>query len=298
MLGIANYAMKGPIQAIVAVVLFSALSVFLAPFGILAGAIIALVTLRVSVSEGFKTLVWGVVSNIALTGLISGNYFPGVISVIEYMLPIWLMAVVLRQTNSLALALQFAMILVGLAVVGFHLAVPNPTEWWVALFNLHIAPLLEASQVTYEKESIADLASMVTMLLGVLLIILWFSILVVARWWQSELYHPGKFKEDFYQLALPRSTAYMAIVLAIIGLVNGAEPGLVYDLSGVIIAGLMFQGIAIAHQTVAVRQLHSAWLVGLYIVLFIFPQAMLILATIGLVDSWVDFRSRWENEEL
>jgi len=298
MLGIANYAMKGPMQSIIAVVLFSALSVFLAPFGILAGAIIALVTLRVSVTEGFKTLVWGVVSNIALTGLVTGNYIPGVISVIEYMLPIWIMALVLRQTNSLALALQFAMILVGLAIVGFHLTIANPTEWWLTLFNQHVAPLLEASQVAYEKESISDLASMVTMLLGVLLVVLWFSILVIARWWQSELYHPGKFKEDFYQFSLPRSTAYMAILLAVVGLVNGAEPGLVYDLSGVIIAGLMFQGIAIAHQTVSVRQLHSAWLVGLYVLLFVFPQAMLVLATIGLVDSWVDFRNRWENEEL
>jgi len=298
MLGIANYAMKGPMQAIIAVVLFSALSVFLAPFGILVGATIALVTLRVSVTEGFKTLAWGVVSHVALTLMISGSYIPAIISVIEYMLPVWVMAVVLRKTNSLALALQLAMILVGLSVIGFHLVIDNPTEWWVTQFNLHVAPLLEASKVPFDAELISNLAEMVTMLMAVFMIILWFSILVVARWWQSELYHPGQFKTDFYQLALPRSTAYMAIALAIIGLVNGAEPGLVYDLSGLIIAGLMFQGLAIAHHTVSIKQLHSAWLVGLYIVLFLFPQAMLVLATIGLVDSWVDFRSRWDNEEL
>jgi len=298
MLGIANYAMKGPMQAIIAVVLFSALSVFLAPFGILVGATIALVTLRVSVTEGFKTLVWGVVSHVALTLMISGSYVPAIISVIEYMLPVWVMAVILRKTNSLALALQLAMILVGLAVIGFHLVIDNPTEWWVTQFNLHVAPLLEASKVPFDAELISNLAEMVTMLMAVFMIILWFSILVVARWWQSELYHPGQFKTDFYQLALPRSTAYMAIALAIVGLVNGAEPGLVYDLSGLIIAGLMFQGLAIAHHTVSIKQLHSAWLVGLYIVLFLFPQAMLVLATIGLVDSWVDFRSRWDNEEL
>ncbi|BCN93358.1 hypothetical protein THMIRHAM_11430 [Thiomicrorhabdus immobilis] len=298
MLGIANYSMKGPMQAIIAVVLFSALSVFLAPFGILVGAIIALVTLRISVTEGFKTLIWGVVSNVALTILISGNYFPAMISIIEYMLPIWLLAVVLRQTNSLALALQLAMVITGLSVVLFHMAVPNPVDWWVALFNQYVAPLFEASQIPFDAKLIPNLAEMVTMLIAIFMIILWFSILIIARWWQSELYNPGQFKIDFYQISLPKSTAYTAIVLAILGLVSGAEAGLVYDLSGIIIAGLMFQGIAIAHHTVATKELNKAWLVGLYILLFLFPQAMLILATIGLVDTWVDFRNRWENEEL
>ena len=298
MLVIANYAMKGPLQATIAAVLFSALSVLLAPFGILTGAIIALVTLRISVTEGFKTLVWSVVAHTALTLIMTGSYFPAIISVIEFILPVWLMAVVLRQTNSLALALQFAMILVGLGVVLFYLAVPNPAEWWLALFNQYIAPVLEASKISFDKDLIPSLVEMMTMLLAVLMIILWFSILVVARWWQSELYNPGQFKTDFYQLTLPKATAYTAIVLAVIGLVSGAKPGLAYDLSGVIIAGLMFQGIAIAHQTVAIKKLSSGWLVGLYILLFLFPQAMLILATIGLVDTWVNFRSRWENKEL
>ncbi|MDX1352242.1 MAG: hypothetical protein R3254_04465 [Thiomicrorhabdus sp.] len=298
MLAIANYAMKGPMQATIAAVLFSALSVFLAPFGILVGAIIALVTLRIDVTEGFKTLVWSVVSHTALTLMISGSYFPAVISILEYMLPVWLMAVVLRQTNSLALALQFAMILVGLGIVLFYLTVPSPAEWWLTLFNQYVAPMLEASQISYNKEIIPNLAEMVTMLMAVFMIILWFSILVVARWWQSELYNPGRFKTDFYELALPRTTAYMAIALAVIGLISGTQPGLVYDLSGIIIAGLMFQGLAIAHQTVAIKQLNSAWLVGLYVLLFLFPQAMLVLATIGLVDNWVDFRNRWDNKEL
>jgi len=298
MLVIAKYAMKGPMQAYFAAVLFSALSVLLAPFGIVVGAIIALVTLRISVIDGFKTLAWSAVVHTALTLILTGTYSPAIVSIIEYMLPVWLMAVVLRQTQSLASVLQFAMILVGLGVILFHLIIPNPTEWWLALFNQYVAPMLEASNISYDKDLIPNLAEMVTMLMAVLLIILWFSILVVARWWQSELYNPGQFKADFYQLSLPKTTAYMAIVLAVLGLINGAKPGLVYDLSGIIIAGLMFQGIAIAHQTVAIKKLSSGWLVGLYILLFLFPQAMLILATIGLVDTWVNFRSRWENKEL
>ncbi|QCU90116.1 DUF2232 domain-containing protein [Thiomicrorhabdus sediminis] len=298
MLGIANYAMKGPTQALIAIVIFAALSVFLAPFGIIVGALIALVTLRVSVSEGFKTLVWGVLSHVGLTLLLTGSMLGGFLAVAEYMLPVWLMAVVLRQTNSLASALQFAMVLVGVLVVGFHLMVADTSQWWLSLFNQYLAPVLQASQIEYEVERIAQITDHFTMLVAVFMIVLWFSILVVGRWWQSELYYPGRFKTDFYQLALPKSTAYVAIALAVLGLLNASQNSMINDLSSVLIAGLMMQGIAIAHHTVATKEMRTAWLVGLYILLFLVPESMLVLATIGLVDTWVDFRNRWTNKEL
>ncbi len=298
MLGIATYSMKGPMQALIAVSLFSALSVWIAPFGLLVGGIIALVTLRISVTEGFKTLAVAVVVNLFLSVMISGQYWPGILAMMEYMLPVWVMSVILRQTNSLATALQFAMIVAGLGLIGVYLMISNPADWWLALFNQHLAPVLEASGLEYQPDMIADVANMLTMLTAVFAVVLWFSILTIGRWWQSELYHPGQFKIDFYQLRLPKSTAYIAIVLAITGLVLGQETGLISDITAVVIVGLMFQGLAIAHQTVAIKKLHTAWLVGLYILLFLFPQTMLILATIGLVDTWIDFRSRWKKEEL
>ncbi len=298
MLAIAKYSMRGPSQAIIAVCLFAALSVWVAPLGIFAGAIIALVTLRVSVIEGFKTLVWGVTAHVLLSVMLSGSYWPALISVLEYMFPVWLMSVVLRQTSSLASALQAAMVMAGLGVIGFYLMVPEPAQWWLALFNQHAVPILEAAEIAYQSEVVAEMVNMVTMLLAVFVVILWFSILIIGRWWQSKLYNPGQFKIDFHQLKLPKSTAYAAILFAVVSLVFGQSAGLVYDLSGVIIVGLMFQGVAIAHQTVAIKQLNSAWLIGFYFLLFLFPQTMLILAAIGLVDTWVDFRNRWEKEEL
>lgn len=296
MLGIANYTMKGPLQALIAVCAFSVLSVWVAPLGLFVGAIIALVTLRVSISEGFKTLAWAVISHMMVSIYLSGSYWPGIIAVIEYMLPVWVMSVILRQTNSIAAALQFAMVLAGAAVLTFHLMVPNPADWWLTLFNEHIAPVLAQSNVEYQAEAIKELASLITMLIGIFAVILWFSILIIARWWQSELYYPGQFKTDFYQLRLTRPTAYAAIALAVLGLILGDDVALIQDLSSVIIVGLMIQGIAIAHHTVSINQLHTAWLVTMYVLLFIFPQTMLILATIGLIDSWMDFRNRWDKE--
>jgi hypothetical protein len=293
MQGIASFAMKGPYQALISVLLFSAISVWIAPFGILVGAIIALVTLRVGVSEGIKTLVWGVVSHVLLTVIMTGSYWPGLVAVMEYMLPVWVLSLVLRQTNSLASTLQIAIIMAAVGVLGFHFWIPNPQDWWLNLFNQHVLPVLDASKVAYDPEAIKAFASMVTMLLAVFAVVLWFSIVLIARHWQSALYHPGQFKIDFYQLKLSRTLAYAAIAVAVLSLLIDSR--LILDLSAVVMVGLMFQGLAIAHQTVAFRQLHTAWLVGLYLLLLVFPQTMLMLATIGLIDMWVDFRNRWEK---
>lgn len=296
MLGLAKFVMKGPYQALIAAVLLSMLTIWIAPIGLLVGAIIGLVTLRVGVVDGLKVLVWSMVVNVGLTVALTGSYIPALISVMEFMLPIWVLAVVLRNTNSFATTLQLAMILVGLGVIGFHLMVPNTAEWWLALFNQQIKPLLDTSELDYQVESIQKLAEMLTMMLASFALILWFSIVMIARWWQGTLYNPGQFQTDFYQFGLPKNVAYLAIILAIAGVFFGNEQGLIFDLSGVVISALMFQGLAIAHQTVAVKKLHNAWLVSLYAALFIFPQVMLILAVIGLLDIWSDFRSRWVQE--
>lgn len=296
MLGLANFVMKGPMQALSTAVLLSVLTIWIAPIGLLVGAIIGLVTLRIGVNDGLKTLLWSSVAIIGVTMTTTGSYWPAVIAIMEYMLPIWVMAMVLRNTNSLARTLQLAMIMAGTGVIAFYLLIPSPADWWLTMFNQQIKPVLDASQVDYSLESIQDLSNMITMLLASFAVTLWFSIVLIARWWQGALYHPGQFQSDFFQLSLPKSVALIAVALAILGLVLGQESGLIFDLSGVVIAGLMFQGLAILHQTVAVKQLHKAWLVSLYVALFLFPQVMLILATIGLVDIWTDIRSRWEQE--
>ncbi len=38
------------------------------------------------------------------------------------------------------------------------------------------------------------------------------------------------------------------------------------------------------------------WLVGLYLLLILLPpQAVMVLASVGLLDIWIDFRSRYER---
>lgn len=296
MLGIADYSMKGPKQAAIAVVLSSALSVILAPIGLITGGLIALVTLRVSSIEGFKSLALAVVAQLAVTMMITGNALPAFIAIMEFLLPVWVLSVVLRETQSFAKTLQAALIFIAIGLALFHLSVSDTAAYWLALYNETIAPVLAEAKVEYDLELITQLANMVTMLIAVFALVLWFSIVLIGRWWQSQLYAPGQFRKDFYELRVSSQTAYAGIAISIASLALGQTNGLIYDLTGLFIAVFMFQGLAIAHATVDQKQASVGWLVGIYILLFIFPQTMLILATLGLIDTWMDFRRRWDSE--
>ncbi|MGC9386809.1 MAG: DUF2232 domain-containing protein [Hydrogenovibrio sp.] len=295
MLSVANYVMKGPMQAYIAILLLSALTVWIAPFGVLVGAIIALVTLRVGEQEGLKVLAAAMVVNLGLSFAMSGSIWPGLVSVMEYMLPIWLLSWVLRNTGSMALSLTLDMLLVGGGVIAFHLAVGDTTVWWQSVMTEFVKPVFDQAGTPYPEAMLAELVQVATMLLAMFVVLLWFAIVLLGRWWQSALYVPGQFRADFYEIRLPKGLAGLAVLVALVGLFTQSD--LIQDLSGVLMAGLLFQGLAVAHHTVNKRQMSTFWLGGLYVLLFLFPQAILILATIGLIDIWVDIRNRWTEAE-
>lgn len=297
MLAIANYAMKGPMPAAIVVVLTSALSVLIAPVGLITGGVIALITLRISNIEGLKSLLMAAATQFILTFVMTGSSLTAWVGIMEFLLPAWVLAVVLRETQCMAKTLQVALILIAAGLALFHLSVDDVPAYWLGLYNQVVAPVLAEAKVDYDADLIAQLANMVTMILGVFALMLWYSLVLLGRWWQSQLYLPGKFREDFYQLRLSNALAYTAIAVSIASLAMGQNTGLLYDLTGLFIAAFMFQGIAIAHATVTKKQASIGWLVGIYVLLFIFPQTMLILATIGLIDTWMNFRDRWDSKQ-
>ncbi len=292
MISIANFIMKGRVQALIAVAVFSTLTVWLAPFGFIVGAIIALVTLKVGVAAGLKTFAIAAVTNLILTKVFLGSFLPGIISVVEYMLPIWIAAVVLRNSNSLALSLKSILLMAGAGVASFHLFVGDTIAWWRQLYENKLFPLFQQSGFDFSSIEVDGILTIVTMLLAIFVVVLWFAIILLGRYWQGTLYNPGQFKDDFHQLRLSKGVGFFAVGIVLLGFILQGNP-LLKDLSGVLMAGLMFQGLAIAHHTVSIKSAGNGWLVGLYVLLLIFPQTLLLLATIGLLDMWINFRSRW-----
>ena len=291
MLALANYSMKGPMQANIAVVLLAALSAIFSPIGILVGAVIALVTLRVSTQEGLKSLLLGLATTGTIHFLMNGGFTLAVISAIEFFIPVWILSVVLRSSNSLEKTLEVAVMMCIAVVAVFYTLVGSPSDWWLSIFNELVKPVLEQANVAYQSSGIEQLANIMTMLVAVFLMSLWYSIVLLGRWWQGTLYYPGQFQQDFYQLSLSKQAVYAAIAFGLLTLF--IHDGIVLDISSVITAAFMFQGLAIAHHSVNRKQASTAWLFGIYVLLILLPQMMLILATIGVLDYLLKIRERW-----
>jgi hypothetical protein len=116
----------------------------------------------------------------------------------------------------------------------------------------------------------------------------------LARWWQSLLYNPNGFAKEFIVLRLHPAVgiaALGAMALTQFGPVSLESLGV--DLVFVMMAAFFITGLAVVHGLNANFGEPVGWLIGVYVLTFIFPrQMMTILAATGLADTWVDLRGR------
>jgi len=274
MRGLAEYAMKGRRQAILAAFITG-----LIPFinTVLSPAVVALVILRHGWQEGAKVLVWALLP--ALGWAVVGDMTHLVV-----LLGVCALAVILNRTASWQIAL-LAAILVGVAA---ELAlVLNPQ--FVAMLQQQLEVLLAGSSETAELAAQAeDMRAFLGTLFGVMSMFLAICLLILARWWQSILYKPGGFGEEFRQLRLDYRIAAGLMLLFV--LANFGAP-LLQGWMMYFMLPLFFAGLALVHGIAALRKISRLWMVVFYVVLMN-PLTAQILTIAALIDSWYNFRGR------
>lgn len=118
--------------------------------------------------------------------------------------------------------------------------------------------------------------------------------ILLARWWQAELYNPSGFGPEFRQLLIPRVVSPIAALIAVFALVqvsSGGIHGLPSDLLIVLVVLFAFQGLALLHHRVHKLGLAKWWLVGFYGLLIVMPHRVgLILAFVGIADTLANSR--------
>ncbi len=293
----AQFIMRGRLQAMLVAVTAALLSLFLPPLNYLSGAVVALVTLRRGGLDGL-TIVIGAGLVMALFAAVSpiSPMNAGVFAAVVW-LPVWLLALVLRQVVSLPVTLMVAA-LIGLAsVLLTYVLVGNPADVWrTTLGNvLREIPLPQQSDTPAMMTTvIAQVAPHMTGMLAAAIILSVLLSVLLARWWQSLLYNPGGFRREFHGLRLSRNFALLCTgVLAASLLSSGKLQELAANMMIVLVVVYLLHGLALVHGLVAAKGMRTAWLAGIYVLsLFILPQLALLLATAAFVDSWLDFRGR------
>ena len=298
MRGLANFVMRGTPQAAAVAAGFGVLAFLLPPVVLLSGAAIALVTLRRGPPHGLNLLLVATVGCGMLAWLLVGAPTPGLILSLLYWAPLLLLAVILRNTISLALTLQ-VMVLLGFGLLlMLYLLFGNPEIWWTEMTRDMLRQMNEAGMFPDPEvapalaeffRTWAVLAPGQLIFSALLAIVL---SLLLGRWWQALLYNPGGFQQEFHNLRLGQPAAITMVALLLLSLFIGQAQPWIINLT--LIVGLIYvlQGLAIVHGAVGRAGLSTAWLVTFYVaLLFILPlwQFLLLFAV---ADTWIDVRAR------
>jgi len=297
-----SYVMRGRMEAITASSVCATLSLLVPPVSYLSGALAGLATLRQGLAEGGVVVAGSALLTGALTWLVTGSPYPVVVFVLMTWLPIWVLGAVLRGTASQGAALAVAGALGALVLLGIHVVIADPAAWWRELLGEAIGGALQSGGMLQEGAAMQRLsavldawAPVMTGVLGAAVVLGFVVTLLLARWWHAVLDNPGGFGREFRALRLdPRLTLGVAAVAALALVANDLTGGLAADLLGPALVLYMFQGLAVAHALVAGRNASMWWLVALYVLLGLIPPHMaLLLALVGVSDTWLDYRARW-----
>ncbi|PIE43766.1 MAG: hypothetical protein CSA50_03965 [Gammaproteobacteria bacterium] len=285
MRALAEFIMKGRMQAILVAVLASVIPLMFW----LSSAVVGLVSLRKAFQESLLILVFAL---IAPCFWWATEHEPTPLIVISVT---WLMALVLRATVSWEKAMLAGV--VAAFLVGYSLPVISPDL---------VKQLLEIGKHVLDQlnpRTLAELAGELdTVMRGAMLgslsasyLAISFGSLMLARSWQSALFNPGGYKQEFHHFRLSRYSCLGLVgVMVLLSSVESMSAIAVM----VLMVPFVFAGIALVHGSVARKKLGGVWLLWFYILVFIMgPSLLFLLVFLAILDSWVDIRSRIESPE-
>ena len=295
----ANFIMAGRLQAMLVAATSSVLSLLLPPITAVlayvgAGALM-LVTLRRGAGEGARVMGGALLATGLFGWLALGHPVPVVIATLILWFPAWVLATVLRGSQSLSWTLQLATAMGVLGVLLAHVLVGDPAAHWRELLEPLGELLMRQAELELSAQQVQELlqqaASLMTGAVAAALLLGLLLSLVLARSWQALLYNPGGFRSEFHALALPGWIGAMAL-LCLVGARFAAEGlgAFLLQIGLVVMVPFLFVGLAVLHATAARLGLKPLWLAVLYLLLLFLPQALVLVVVLGILDGWFRFR--------
>ena len=285
MRALAEFAMRGRSHAIG----IAFISASLPLLNWLCSAIVGLVILRKGPLEGLLVLMW------ALIPLGLAVYYIGDPSPVIALVGTALLAYVLRVTVSWEVTFALAVVISVVGSLIFEQAgaevLAEIIEFYIG-YTAQIATELQTTgELSYEE---AQTFIMSFFAMGQAYAMLLF--LILARWWQSQLYNPGGFQKEFHQLRMSPLMSGILIALLLICFVFNEQLGRWIP---VLFVPLVMMALALVHWLMSYRKLTGPWVFGFYMLLLLLFQVIsLLLASLALMDSWFNLRARIQSKEV
>lgn len=281
MRAIAEFVMKSRSRAIGSAAV-TALIPFLTLFS---GAIVALVWLRNGRAEGIKVL---------LAACLPALYYWLVMDSFDVLLALLgaaVLADLLREQRAWSVLLLVGSLLAAVVALSVQWLPPELME---TLINAVIEHQGMAAQIQLSASEMQRLMTMLNLLLNgaitSLQLLMVLASLVLARWWQSLLYNPGGFQQEFHAIRLP---AWSGLILPLALVLVALGQHWLLPVIPVLLVPHLVAGIALVHGVFGIKKYNSFWLGLLYVsLLFAQPYMSVLLVLIALADSLMNFRHR------
>ncbi len=295
---LAQLALKGPGQAIGLIVALALLGLMLPPVAILSAALTALVCLQADAKNASLVVVASTALASVLGGLLAGMPLLGVAMVLVLWAPTAATAMWLRKTGKLSQALLMAAVL-GVAVVFvLNSAVDDfDAAWRSMVAEMFTAPEglggnVDASQL---RSSLENLGPLLPGLLGMSVMLTVKLALLGGRWMQSQLLQAGAFGREYRQLQIGQApTLAISAVLA----AAAFSPTPLWQSLALVVGWLpVAQGVAVMHAfcgRTGFAQGKPLLVLG-WVLFLVLPHFVVLLAALGAVDNWLNFRRRWTH---
>lgn len=282
-----SYVMRGRQQAVIVGLLFTILPLF----SWVSNVVVSLVTLRKGAKEGAIVLLWVILPAVVVAGL--GNRLIILYGIIGGSLFTYVLALVLRRTQSWKAVLTTSLLLGLLAVLLVHLWIPNISEVWVKQFDHYALLVKNQFNVVVNKAHLELFAKFAT---GFQVAFISLSVLInliLARGLQSMLYNPGQLRPELKSVRL---SLWEVLILLVIGLLSYF--GIVMAQDALPMVGLIFvlAGLSVFHAVVGLRSVANKWIFLFYILLAVFfPYVATALIFFAVIDSVINLRYRLKS---
>jgi hypothetical protein len=296
MRALARFVMSGRLPAIglAAASLLLSLPVppLSSPLAYVSGGIVALVSLSQSLLESLGVLLGAAVLTALVASLIFTTAVPVVGAALILWVPVLCGARILKASNDLPVTLLALTLLAVMLVVVFHLSLGDTIAWWEDHLSPVLKPMLE--QQDMDSSVVAQIAPWMTGLLATALLVGIVLSLLLGRWWQAVVFDRGSFGEEFRRLQFGRLMAGATLLIW----AATAIPDMPWrrgflDVGIVLVVPFVLAGLAVLHGLVHSLRLHKGWLVVVYVMIIVAsPAVELLLALLGLADSWLNIRQR------
>lgn len=299
---LAEFIMRGRMQAIMVASFLALLSLPLPPVSIVSSATIALVTLRRGASEGGYILLYACLAAAILGAILVGDYQLTLFYSLFLWTPVWVISVILREGRHLFLVIEAVVIIAIVAIIAAYLYQPNLGLVWEAWLNGMLEPLAIKANPQIPKQDIQRSLSVfyhliLTGLVAQMYILSLLAGLFMGRWWQAKLYNPGGFKKEYLALKGQKKLAIATIAIMMSAwFFSGLIAEICWNISVLLFVLYAFLGTVVLHCSFSTMKRKNIFVPLLYVTMILVPHAMIPTAIIGLADSWLNLRTKILNQ--